>query len=166
MAMKLISEQVLASTAASVTFSNIPQTYRDLVVEFTGNVVSSSVPRLRFNSDTSNASTNYSNTFLIGYGAGTYTTNLQNNSGIFVGGWFNTWPVGTTVVATNTVNIVSYANSSLYKSCLSRGSDASSEASAFAGTWRSTAAITAIVVTNGGTGDFNAGTSFRLWGVS
>ena len=157
----LINETVLGSTATSVTFSSVPQTYKNLVLEFTGNIDGSAYPRIFFNSVSTST---YSSTNVIGYGSGTYTANLQNNAGAIIGGYFNYWPNSTTVVATNTVNIFSYTDTNIYKSFISRDSATSCDVAAYAGLWRSTAAITSVAVSMGSV-NFRAGSTFRLYGL-
>ena len=64
-----IASQVLASTAASVTFSSIPGTYTDLKLVFSMRSNASNFfdyPYLAFNGD---SSTNYSSLYLRGDGS-------------------------------------------------------------------------------------------------
>ena len=73
----LISSNVLASSAASVTFSSIPATYTDLVLRLSArnNDGGGGVIRIYFNGDTT-ASTGYSSTGIRG--DGTSVTSFQS----------------------------------------------------------------------------------------
>ena len=79
----LISSQVLGSSAASVTFSSIPSTYKDLVVRCSlrtdRTAATSDAILITLNSDTG---TNYSYTSFYGSGtaAGSSTNSLANNA--------------------------------------------------------------------------------------
>lgn len=73
----LISSNVLASSAASVTFSSIPATYTDLVLRVsirTDAAVSNDTLLVKFNND---SSTLYSTTLLRGSGTATSSSTLS-----------------------------------------------------------------------------------------
>ena len=139
------------STAGSATFSSIPQTYTDLVVVV--NVSASQSPvngALRFNNDT----TNYSSTRITGDGTSATSTRDANDDVLRTG-----------VVSTDSVvisQVFDYANTTTYKTVLSRAGGASDRVAAFVGTWRSTAAITTLAVLNL---NYPIGTTFKLYGI-
>lgn len=155
-ALTLISEQVLGSSAASVTFSSISASYRDLVIEFVGTLSTPEGIKLQFNSDTG---TNYSTTYVQGTGS---AANSGRNTNYTEGdiAYFDS------TLSTIQATVFSYANTSVCKSVLSRASDAGLAVQAWATLWRSTAAINTIKIKGGGSSSFNAGTTVRLWGVS
>lgn len=154
----LIQEQVLASPAASVTFSSIPQTYKDLVLE-TQAVNSAGVQHVyaRFNGD---SGTNYSQTYMTGNGSAASSGRDTSVDRMMVS------------LATNSVNgygyasLMNYSNSSVNKTVLVDQGMASWGIRPAAGLWRNTTAITSITLNpdNGGT-NFTAGSTFRLWGI-
>lgn len=160
MAYTLITTQTLIASSGTVTFSNIPGTFKDLMLECVG-TVASSTPALyiRFNGDTG---TNYSYTGLQGDGStatSSRQSNISTNQLNFAGG-----PNGTTPYVI-TANIMSYANTSVNKTTVSRASNAAGGASSVVNLWRSTAAITSFVLSMS-SGDIGSGSTFKLWGVS
>lgn len=161
MAYPLISEQVLASAASSVTFSSIPQTYTDLVLEIVNPTSSNSGTTIQFNSDTS-YSANYSRTALVGNG--TSASSFRNNGS---GNPVANHDVGALRPnGTLTAHIMSYANTSVCKTVLTRAGGAANDVWAIVMLWQSTAAISSFIVTQDGGGNFGTGTNFRLWGVA
>lgn len=155
----LISEQVLGSAAASVTFSSIPGTYKDLVLEIIGQLAPSASGSIaiRYNGDTT---TNYSQTYL--YGNGTAASSGRSSNVTYAYGG----DVGDTQISTNFIHIMSYANTTTYKTALCRGAKADSGTNATVTLWRSTAAITTVLVANSTTNNFLSGSVFRLWGIA
>ena len=155
----LIEEKVLGSAQASVTFSSIPGTYKDLVLEVVGTTTNTNGTyiTLRFNSD---SNSNYSETLLVGNGTSALSERDSNVAVAFTG-----WQ-GNNVSVVN-INIMSYANTNVYKTVLTRGGSDNNRVTASVALWRSTAAITSIEAkSNNGTNSFNSGCTFRLWGVS
>lgn len=75
----LISSNVLTSSAASVTFSSIPQTYTDLVLRVSARNDDSGTSyfRITLNGDTA---TNYSTTVLVGSGSTAVSARGTNNA--------------------------------------------------------------------------------------
>lgn len=145
----------LASTASSVTFSNIPATYRDLIVvaNFTpsgamGNIV------LRVNGDGGN---NYPLVYANGTGTGTDTRSLTTN------GFFGTYTLATT---RNTIiwNVMDYSATDKHKTALSRCSNASESSTMTAARWTNTAAITSLTVAPDSS-TFAVGGTFNLYGI-
>ena len=158
MSLTLISEQVLSASAASITFSSIPQTYTDLVLEVVGQLDLTAAGSIaaRYNGDTA---TNYSQTYLYGNGTSAISGRSSNVTYAYGG------DIGNTQVSTNTIHIMSYANTTTYKTALNRGAKSDSGTNATVTLWRSTAAITSVLVANSTSNTFAAGTTFRLWGV-
>ena len=152
-----IATTTLGSAAASYTFSSIPSTYTDLVVVFNGTAASTTALGIQFNSDTG---TNYSCTVLRGTGTGADSYRASSQTLI---------SVDHTVTSTDGVaiiNIMNYANSTTYKTVLTRNGAATSYVQTEVGLWRSTSAINTIKLSAvDGTG-FNTGTSFSLYGIA
>ena len=143
---------VTLSSAGGATFSSIPQTYTDLIVVVNVNASQSPVNSgLRFNND---AGTNYSCTRVNGDGSTATSTRDVTDDVLRTG-----------VVSTNSMvisQIFDYANTTTYKTVISRGSGANDRVAAFVGMWRSTAAISTVFVTNL---NYPIGTTFRLFGI-
>ena len=151
-----IATNTLSSSAASVTFSSIPGTYKDLVLVVAGTANGSSA-YLRFNSDTG---TNYSFTRLYANNAnaaGSYSGSTQ--SSMEVGGIF--------LYQSNAIlSIMNYANTTTYKTVVGRSNATQSGAAnygASVGLWRSTSAITS--VTYMADVSMDIGSTFTLYGI-
>lgn len=160
MAYTLISEQVLASATATVTFSSIPGTYKDLFIEIAGTSSAQANLTIGFNGDTG---TNYSRLYM--QGDSVTRSGSNSNVNVLYGMAIYTTP------AMNTAHIQSYANTNVYKSTLIRSSKAVSAGTAGAdgaavSMWRSTAAITSIAISPDGGNTLSIGTTLRLWGIA
>lgn len=157
----LIEEQVLSSSAASVTFSSIPGTYKDLVLEVFGKNSGTTGDNVNatFNSDTGS---NYSYTQVWGDGTSA-STNRASNSTYLVAGIISY--SGDTGPSSSTAHIMNYANTNVNKTVLVRRDRSAAYAVATVNLWRSTAAITSMTLTPSAN-SFASGCTFRLWGVS
>ena len=152
----LIEEKVLGSATASVTFSSIPGTYKDLVLEVTGFAASGAISLWRVNNDTG---TNYSDTIVYGSGTSAVSARNTNQTSGYV-------EIGksSTVPGTAALHFMSYAQTNTNKTVLTRGNSPDDFVTTRVHLWRSTAAITRIDVI--GSGNLGIGSTFRLWGVS
>jgi hypothetical protein len=162
-----IASQTLGSTATSVTFSSIPSTYTDLVICVTGRTdrtaTAAEAIGLRFNSDTGS---NYSVTYLLGSGSSASSARAANISYAELSR-MNPSASGNTNPALAIFHIMSYSNTSVYKTALGLGA-ASAETypvSRYVSLWRSTAAITSVLVIPAIGPNFVAGSTFSLYGI-
>lgn len=149
----------IGTATTSITFSNIPQTYTDLVLVAASknSVTGTNGLMLRFNGDTSS---NYSSTFVWGTGsvATTYRYTGQTQGII---GWDNTTDFCPTIA-----NIQNYANSTTFKSVISRSSDPTGRVALWSNLWRKTPeAITSITITSEAGANFAVGSIFSLYGI-
>ena len=157
-----IASTTLSTTASSITFSSIPQTYTDLVlvtVTIAPNATQK-YPVLRFNND---SATNYSVTGITGDGASAIPWYDSNYSSIEIAyaGITNAAP------SLQIWNIFSYTGST-YKSVLvnmSNDRNGAGETNSGVGLWRSTDAITSVLWRGDFNGTFAAGTSATLYGI-
>lgn len=154
-----IATQTLGSAQATVTFSSIPSTYTDLVLvtQSAGSTAGQDF-KIQFNSDTG---TNYSVTLIRGYGTGVTSNRTSNSTYIYLdysGGSL------TTIQDQYNVNIMNYANTTTYKTILTRYSSAANSAEAGVGLWRSTSAINRIDLSMTA-GNLVAGSTFTLYGI-
>lgn len=166
--MALTYEPIATTTlgsAASITFSSIPNTYTDLRVIFVGTASSTNTTkRIQFNSDTSTSGTNYSTTIIAGNGTSALSNRYLNEFGIRLAS--NQVADSLTIPVFIAVDIFSY-NGSTFKSVLSmEASDQNGGGyvQSNVGLWRSTAAITSLtLMINADT--FTAGTTATLYGI-
>jgi hypothetical protein len=155
-----IASQTLGSATATVTFTNIPQNFTDLIL-VTGDILNASNLAdmyLQFNSDTSS---NYSRTFMESSSSSASTNRSSNQT---------TLALGRSYGGDRTQNIFqinNYSNSSTNKTVLCRygSGDASSSSGAAVGLWRSTSAITSITLGIDGGYNFSSGSTFNLYGI-
>jgi hypothetical protein len=140
---------VTLGTAASVTFSNIPSTYRDLIF-----VVRGTSLNLRVNGDTGS---NYSNVSM--YGTGSTAASGSETTTFFYTNWFGT---GTTANRMYICQFMDYSATDKHKTILLRGDLADAESNANAGRWANTSAITSISIV----GTPAAGSTFSLYGIA
>lgn len=151
----------ISTSFNSITVSNIPQNYTDLVFMFNArgsNDIESDIG-IRFNSDTSTA---YSDTRMYGEslsaGSDRHTTINYINIG----------RQGGTVFAPNIYNIMNYTNANAFKNVVARSGHATSSGSitlANIGIWRSTSAITTIDLVQLGAQNYKSGCTFALYGI-
>lgn len=135
-----IATTTLGSAAASYTFTSISGSYIDLILVINGkhSANQNEAYGLQFNSDTGS---NYSSTYILG---GTSVLSGRASSQTrAICGWLNATDIGTYIN-----HIENYANSTTYKTVLSRGSqtDLDTYMNASVSLWRSTSAITSITV--------------------
>jgi len=154
-----IASTTLGSASATITFSSIPATYTDLRLVLTAKSTSGAVvyPAFRFNSDTG---TNYSNVFLVGNGSTASSLRGTNETQIGIASNGS----DSTIFGLYTLDIFSYADST-YKTILaSESADANGSGTVVRSLhlWRSTSAITSILIRNG---DYEIGTTATLYGI-
>ena len=156
-----LARTTLTSAAATVTFSNISQTYTDLVLiaSMMGSTAGADI-RVQLNSDTGS---NYSLTRLMGYTSA--TSNRASNATYFQ--TTNYVGIGATEPTTNVYQFLNYSNTTTYKTMLTRHNQFQStyaETAAQVGLWRSTSAISSIVFSLS-SGNYASGSTFTLYGI-
>lgn len=151
-----IEAKTLASTAASVVFSSIPQTYTDLILVFETQLSTSNAIKVQYNSNTSSI---YSYTRLYGIGSGSGSSDRASNATYFDAGFSASNRVN------QIINIMDYSNTTTNKTALSRAiTEGGTQVFANVWLWRSTNAITSIDIA-GVTGNLASGSTFSLYGV-
>ena len=161
-----IASQTLTS-AATVTFSNIPQGYTDLrliVVGGTTRATTSDTIRFQFNSDTTST---YSSNFVTGNGSAASAALYATQTLLFTDG---IRLVGTDFGLRSMIayDIMNYANTTTYKTTLARCVTPESTvigSSVAVGLWRSTSAITSIYLQGDSVANFAIGSTFTLYGI-
>lgn len=149
----------LGSPTATITFSSISQSYRDLIL-VANSISGSSTVRLalRFNGDSSSS---YFNVAMIGDGASVLSS--QNTTNYVNPGISD---ITTTNPSTYIANIMDYSATDKHKITLVRSGGVSLGTTVNATRWGNTAAINNIAVTNNLSVTFAAGSTFALYGVA
>lgn len=153
----------ISVATTSITFSNIPQTYTDLVlvsIPLTqGNIFSSNI---FLNND---SGTNYSYVRIFGSGT-TASSDKGNTSAQSLGGWGVGASTGTPIIFYT--QIFNYANTTTFKGFLTRANEPNnSTGSNYTGLissmWRSTAAVNEVRFSTNA--NFGVGSKFDLYGI-
>lgn len=154
-----IATTTLSSATSTITFSSIPSTYTDLKIVMTATSDSASLGQIRFNSDTA---TNYSSTYLSGNGSTVASSRRTGRTGID----FFEGSVSTSIPALSIIDIFSYRGSTNKTALISDFLDlnGSGQVESIAGLWRSTSAITSVVLRGNGM-NWAIGTTATLYGI-
>jgi hypothetical protein len=164
-----IATTTLGSATANISFSSFTG-YTDLVL--VGSVNTSSEGGsvvMRFNSD---SATNYSQTFMYGTGSSATSGRYTSGTGIpglYIQGLAYGSPSAANLFMPTITNIMNYANSTTYKTVMTRATGnqtAGGDVEAIVGLWRSTSAITSILLYNNNSSNFSIGTTFTLYGIA
>ena len=149
-----IATQTMTTATASVTFSNIPDTYTDLVLVVDGTTNSGR----NFHVEINTTSTVYSFTALSGDGASPSSSRLSNEGVLRMAAL---WAAQGNII----MHFLNYSNTTTYKTVLSRTNNASNQVNASVGLWRSTAAINKLNFQLSGPDNFLTGTTFTIYGI-
>ena len=168
----LIASNTLSSSAASVTFSAIPNTYTDLVLRVsTRDTRTASGPLIGFTLRVNNDfGSNYSSTKLIGNGSTASSSRQSNYDG--VSPIANTGDIGTSTADTFNNGEIYFSNYtstgskpiSVFNISENNNATTGIQTEVWASLYRGTSAISTIVLTADGTA-FKAGSSFFLYGI-
>jgi len=150
----LLNQITLAAASSSVTFSNIPQGYGDLVLVISAKANGDFAFLGRFNGDTGS---NYSRVRMGGNGSTTYSSADTSTS-------YRLTSSTTNVDGMRIANIMDYSATDKHKTVLVRDSVAGNNVAAIANRWANTPAITSLSVTCDG-GNLTVGSTFFLYGV-
>ena len=172
----LIESQTLGSAAATVTFSSIPGTYTDLILQCslradTTTFNNMNFPILRFNGDSTSGL--YSVTSL--YSRNTGSGDTANSGRASSQNEINFGGVVTTSMSASTfspwiAHFLDYSNTTTNKTVLNRIASASNLTTSDGlavgvGLWRNTNAITSLSLTGTSSGLFQIGSTFKLYGI-
>lgn len=153
-----ISTTTLGSAAASVTFSSISGSYTDLVLIAAHQNASQSGVRVQVGNGSVDTGSNYSITYLLGDGSSATSGRASNDTS------FDFAFVAANSESNLIINIMNYANTTTYKTFITRNNGAAQGVTARVGLWRSTSAINEIKLAPS-TGNFNSGSTFTLYGI-
>ena len=150
----------LGSNQATVTFANIPNTYKDLILilntEQAGGT-SGNGSIMRVNGD---SGTNYSNVLMTGNGSST-SSSSQTSANAFNDLYFFEGVRGTHII-----QFLDYSATDKHKTVLARANVANFLLRAGAGRWASSAAINSIFLQPIAGRTFASGSTFSLYGIA
>ena len=150
-----IATTTLGSAAASVTFNSFSG-YTDLVLVCVATTaLDDQFLSIRFNGD---SGSNYSNTYMTGDGNNATSGRNSNSTVAYIAG-----SSSNTVPVSSITQIQNYSNSTTYKTLLSRTNDSSLLVQATVSLWRSTSAITSLVIASNG--NISSNSTFTLYGI-
>ena len=151
----LIANQTLGAAAANIIFSSIPATFTDLILVASCNpVLSGTSSYYRFNSD---ATSSYAYNYISGNGTAASSGRNGSYTAIYAGAVNSNNSV-------MTIHFQDYANTTTYKTAISRASAASNAVESFFGLYKSTSAISSITYYPD-SGNWNTGSTFKLYGI-
>jgi hypothetical protein len=153
-----IEAKTLGSATSSVSFTVIPATYTDLVLVSVTKSTTGNNTRLTFNND---ASALYSNTSLGGTGSSAVS---RRDSGVTFMRLDWDGYNQTTEFNVHVTNVQNYANTTTFKTAITRSGSAPTGVDALVGLYRSTSAINRLDVI-ASTGNFDTGSTFTLYGI-
>jgi hypothetical protein len=155
-----IATTTLGSANATITFSSISSAYTDLRLVITALQGSGNNIALRFNSD---SGTNYSRTRLIGNGTSATSTRATDDTEIDL----NREALSSTNPSLYEIDIFSYAGSTNKTLLATANEDRNGSGSVMrvVGLWRSTSAISTILITSLSADTMGVGTTATLYGI-
>jgi len=154
-----IATTTLSSSQNTVTFNSFSG-YTDLIIITNVKSTSTENMAMTFNSDTGN---NYSRTVLSGDGSSAVSARQSNVASIYTD--YNGYFDGSNFNQAKIIQIMNYANTTTYKTCLIRSNRAQSGTDAIVGLWRNTNAITSITLSANSL-NFVSGSTFTLYGIT
>lgn len=160
-----IVSTTLSSAVSTITFSNVPNTYTDLILVISAGMNASDYPLIRVGNNLVDTGSNYSQADLIGNGSSALSSR-SSNAVYFIIGLFTSTSINNSITS-----LQNYANTTTNKTFLSRanttlnqGTD-SGTARETLGLWRSTSAINTIQVYNYSSQTFTVGSTFTIYGI-
>lgn len=158
-AMQAIANITLSANSGGISFTNIPQTYRDLivVVSVMHNSTNDKQSHLRMNADSGNITLVYMDGSGSSAVSGTATTASL---------YYAAPGTSTATVISSTTHIFDYTQTDKHKTALVRAGSSNNPVSAYAYRYASTNAISSLQFYIAGTsGDYLPGSTFTLYGV-
>lgn len=154
----LLSQITLATNGLSITFSNIPQNYGDLVVIFAGQSASGGTAQgfaIRFNGDTGS---NYPRVSMLGNGSSATSTTASQT--------FISNPIAGDTINSVLFSVMDYSSSDKHKTVLFRANVTNGHLfGATAGRWANTVPITSMTLFDENNNGFTSGSTASLYGV-
>lgn len=170
----LIASYTAPSSQTAYTFTSIPGTYTDLVVVAslradTVTFNNMNYPLITYNGDTG-ANYSLNQIFERYYGSQQTLSDKVSNANNMNLGPVATTSFGSGIFSAYFLQVQDYSNTTTYKTCLNRISTGGNltdmqGVTASVGLWRNTNAITSLTITASSSGNFVAGSTFRLYGI-
>jgi hypothetical protein len=135
-----LANLTLGANSATVTFSNIPQTYRDLIVVINAGTTGTAQIRLRLNGD---ATATYNGVRMSGEGVNPFSNSYVNNTSAAIS--LAATPTAT-ALASIRVNIFDYSTTDKQKTMVTRADAAGAGVEASSARWANTAAVSSVSV--------------------
>jgi hypothetical protein len=160
-----IASTTLSTTASTITFTSISQSFTDLILVITAKSTSGAFDiRCRVGNGTIDTGSSYSYTYLSGDGSSALSGRASSQTFTFVDIYGS---VTTDFNHNGIYHFMNYSNTTTNKTILSRSNRAASGTDAIVGLWRSTSAIDRIELALGSsaTGTFDTGTIASLYGI-
>jgi hypothetical protein len=159
----LANYTIAGSADAEIVFSNIPATYRDLVLIANGSPDDTQYPSLvlRLNSDSGN---NYSYVRMSGNGATGSSGAAANQNVMPVSSAAGLGPATTSRFAL-VCHLLDYSATDKHKTVVARNDVPGTAVEMSASRWASTAAVTSISVLTNTTTKYAIGSTFSLFGI-
>lgn len=136
--------------------------YTDLVLVFDGTTSGSINNTIRVGNGTIDTGLNYSCTILSGNGSSAVSTRRSNDTSFQPN--YNGYTNSTQ--SNMIVHFMNYSNTNTHKTILSRSNNASTGVDAVVGLWRSTSAINQIQLLANGGYNWQAGSTFTIYGIA
>jgi hypothetical protein len=150
-----LATRTLSSPASSITFSNIPNTYRDLVLIVSGTATSNGYIGLRYNGD---SGSNYSRIGISGASSNGSSAGFSSTDSI----------VGLTLWRTSNamlrLDVLDYSANNKLKTGISRGGGGGMESVIIGHRWNNTSPITSLNISHVSS-QMATGTTLSLYGV-
>jgi hypothetical protein len=155
---KPLATVTLGSSAASVTFSNIPATYKDLILVASTKTGVTTDNSFRVNGDSGG---NYNNVVMFGTGSSTGSNSFANETFNYMD-YSNSTNYGASIS-----HFMDYSATDKHKTILNRYGTGENVVVARATRWASTTAITSITLFGGvlGSQSWQSGSTWALYGI-
>lgn len=151
-----IASITLSANTSQVVISDLPQTFRDLILVFNGTVSDFVNVLVSINGDVSSA---YQRVQMAGTGSGSGSSSSGTHPGLYM--VFG----GPSERVYGQLQLMDYSQTDRQKTALSRGHTSSSEVASRGLRWPSNAAVTSLTAT-AQTGNFLSGSTFNLFGIA
>lgn len=154
----IATQTVSGTSTATVTFTSIPSTYTDIIVVINaGYETDSRDVTWQVNNDTGS---NYSTTNVNADSTSAYSSRGSNQVKFYSN------CLGYPSAGTGIICLMDYANTTTFKTAISRNGTPTNMAQAAVHLWRSTAAINRLDFFPNVSGNFSSGSTFTLYGIA
>jgi hypothetical protein len=143
----------LASTSSTVSFSNIPTTYQDIVLVL--DVVANTAVDMYWRANGDNSSS-YNRVQATAFSSGPVSNGVFNTTEASAGFWYSNRAI-------NTTQIIDYSATDKHKTSITRSSSPTDAVGMWASRWANNSPITSLSIF--ASGNYLAGSVFSLYGI-